>query len=470
MRFKGTLILFVVCLALGSYLYFYEIKGGEQRAKEQEAENQVWKLESGTITRIDLITPAQHITAIRNGEKNWSITEPRPLDADSDTLTQMATSVANIRRENIVEQNAPDLAKYGLNPAQTSLSLKTRDGKEYRINFGRNNPTGSSAYATTANNAKTVFLVATSVVSAFDKKLDDLRNHSVLSFETSEAQTLSIKNPKGDLALVKDGNDRWWIEGKDKIAADSPEVRGILNALSMARIKEFYSQDAEGALNISKPLLDVNLTYGKNRAIKHLLILESKSALQKGGSKEGQAEQQETEKSSSDLYLAKDASRSDLFFVDKELVDKLTRTPNELREKALAAFQRWDIDSITLTNPKGSFAFNKNAGEWFFADSKAKAKWDAVNGILDAMEKPTKELIDTPAAFSTYGLDKPVIHVLLKQGGNVVVDCSLGKKTPKGVYALVKGDPAVKMADQESYDKLDISDFAEPPPVSAPKK
>ena len=41
MRFKGTLILLIVCLALGAFVYFYEIKGGEEREKAKQAEKQI---------------------------------------------------------------------------------------------------------------------------------------------------------------------------------------------------------------------------------------------------------------------------------------------------------------------------------------------------------------------------------------------------------------------------------------------
>ena len=83
-------------------------------------------------------------------------------------------------------------------------------------------------------------------------------------------------------------------------------------------------------------------------------------------------------------------------------------------------------------------------GEWFFGAAKKKAKWDAVNGILDAMEKPVKEWIDKPAPLKEYGLDKPAIHVVLKQGGSVLADCALGKSAKNGIYAQVQGDSSVK--------------------------
>jgi hypothetical protein len=462
-RFKGTLILLVVCLGLGAYLYFYEIKGGEQREKAKQAENQVWKLESSAIQQIDIFSAGQSVTLMRNGEKDWTISSPRTLEADSDEVNRIANSASDIRRESVVEENAADLSKFGLNPPQSTLKLKTKGGKEYEIHFGSSNPTGSFNYAM-IQGRKQVFLVTSSAAGAFEKKLDDLRNHSVLSFDKNEVQSLSIKSPKGDISLEKDSNDQWWLTGKERVAADSPGIRGILNALLMAKAKEFYVEPAAGQSKsaIDRPFVDVSLIYGKNRSMKRLIV---------GPEKQDSKGSQEPNSSPEKLRLAKDEARADLFYVDKELVDKLTQSRDDLREKALAVFQRWDIDSIYLTNPKGTFKLAKTDGEWFVGDAKKKAKWDAVNGILDSLEKKTLELIEQPAALSKYGLDNPTIHVVLKQGSTAVVDCSVGGSSAKGIYAQVKGDPAVKIVDSESVAKLYVneSDLAEPPAVK-PKK
>jgi hypothetical protein len=468
-RFKGTLILLIVALGLGAYLYFYEIKGGEQRDKAKQAENQIWKLDSSAVRQMDISSAGQHVTLVRSGEKDWSISEPRPLPADSDEADRLAGSASDIRRESVLEENATDLARFGLDPPQSSLKIKTKEGKEFEIHFGHSNPTGSLNYAM-VRGRKELFLVNSSVAGAFDKKLDDLRNHSVLSYDKAEIQNLSIKSAKDDISLDKDNNDQWWLAGKERVAADSPGIRGILNALSLARIKEFYpdSADARAKPAIDHPLVDVSLIYGKNRSMKHLII---------GPEKPGPADAKERKTSSEKLYLARDESRSDLFYVDKELVDKLLKSRDDLREKALAVFQRWDIDSITLSNQKGNFKLSKSNGEWFLGDAKKRAKYDLINALFDSLEKKTVELIENPAPLSKYGLDKPVVHIILMQGSNVVIDCFLGNPTAKGIYARVKGDPAVKIADPETWEKFNIaeSDLIEPPPPPktappAPKK
>jgi hypothetical protein len=477
MRFKGTFILLIVCLALGVFLYFYEIKGGEKREKAKEAEGKLWKLEDKEIRQIEFVYPEQRITAVRRSENEWFLTEPRPLAADSEELNRLAGSVAEIKRESVVEQNAADLEKYGLSPPQSTLELGAKDGKEYALAFGDSNPTGNSVYAMLPGQ-KEVFLVRNSAAAAFSKSLEDLRDHSVLSFERQKVQSISLRNPKGDFALIKDEDDRWWIDGAEKIAADSPGVRGILNALSMAKIPEFFDHNPEeyAGSGLKKSFIDVRLTYGEDKAIKHLVIGAEKSKIRRksDGKKlrgNGQAGGDAAETSLPEIYLAKDESRQDLFFVEKDLVDKLHQSLNDMRDRALAPFQRWVVDFIILKNSQGDFNFTKSGGEWFFSQGKEKARWETINGIFDALEKPVKAWIDDPSPLTAYGLDKPVARVILKQGSRAIVDCSLGKGKGNTVYGRVKGDPSIKEADPESLELLEKGepDFREAQAADTPE-
>jgi hypothetical protein len=422
------------------------------------------------------------VTAVRSGDKDWKLTVPRPVDADNEELNRMASSAADISRESIVEPNASDLARFGLNPPQLALAVKTKDGKEHKIKFGNNNPTGNSTYAA-LDGKNEVMLVASYVASGFKKKFEDLRNRSVLNFEQFETQSLDLNSAKGAVQLAKDG-DRWWLLGKEKMAADSSAVSGMLSTLATAKAKEFFDGNPEdySDLGFLKPVVDVRLTVGKDKGIKHLLIGNPKSKLVQKGvppakakpQAKSEADKTSAQASDSDVYIARDESRKELFFVEKDLVDKLLKTPADLRDKALASFQRWDIDSITLTNRNGTFKFTKSgaSGDWVLGDAKKKTRWDAVNGIMDALEKPVKEFVDNPGPPASYALDDPAIEVTLRQGANARVECAFGKEAKDGVYARVKGESVVKIADKESFDKLDKAeaDFVEPPAAPPAKK
>ncbi len=465
MRFKGTLILLVLCAGLGAFLYYYEFKGSETRSKAAQEENVVWKVPQADVQQVDLITAEQHLTAIRVGDQQWKITLPRELDADADELNRLAGSGAEINRERVIDENAANLAQYGLDPALTTVAIKTKDGTVREIRFGHNNPTGDSTYAALTGKSE-VFLVSGSVAGAFNKKLDDLRNHSVLSFEQFDTQSLDLQSAKGTLALSKE-NDRWWMQGKTRWVADTTAVSSLLGDLANGRIKEFFDNpDDYVNVGLDKPLVDVRLTVGKDKAIKHLQIGLEKSRLVKKGQAKAVPPEKPAEAIGAELFVARDESRPGLFFVDKEFVDKLLKSPDDFRDKKLAVFSRWDADEIAVTNAKGTVNLTRgpDGGDWLVGTGKKKAKSDAVNEIFDALEKPVKGFVDAPGALSTYGLDKPVVHVVIKKAGTVLVDCIFGKEAKDGVYCQVQGEPIVKIADKESLDKLTRgeADYIEP--------
>jgi hypothetical protein len=466
MRFKGTLILLLLCACVGAYLYFYEIKGGEKREQAKQEEKVVWKVPADDVQQLDLTTQGTHITAVRSADKQWRITAPRPLDADADEWDRLASSASDISREQVVEDNAASLAPFGLDPPQTAVSVKTKDGKVHEIRFGANNPTGSFTYAAVQGKNQ-VIMVSSYVASAFNKKLDDVRNRALLKFDQFETQSFALKSDKGDLNLTKEG-DRWWIQGKNRWGADSSAVNALLGDITNGRIKEFFDENPDDYSDFGwdKPTVDVHLTVGKDKGIKHLTIGREKSKLVSKG-QQPKPEGKKAEGTTTVLYIARDESRPDLFFVDKELVDKLLKSPADLRDKALAIYQRSDIDSITVTNSKGTVSLSKSqAGDWVVGKDKKKAKWDAVNDVFDALEKPVKEFVDEPGPLSKYGLDAPVARVVLKQGANVKADCIFGGDTKDGLYAQILGESFIKVADKDSLSKLGKAeaDYLEPPP------
>jgi hypothetical protein len=105
MRFKGTLLLLVLCVGLGAFLYFYEIKGGGQRDQARQDEKVIWKIANDDVQQMDLMTPGLHIAALRSADKQWRITAPRPLEADADEWNRLLSSACEITRESILEEN-----------------------------------------------------------------------------------------------------------------------------------------------------------------------------------------------------------------------------------------------------------------------------------------------------------------------------------------------------------------------------
>src|SRR5262245_34350107 len=147
MRFKGTAILFLVFVVLGGYVYFTEFRGQEERQKQEEAKKKVFTVEDKDITEINLTYPDRTITGVKKGEKQWQITSPPGIEADSDEWEQLASNVPRIEREDTVAENAPELDQFGLKSPPVQVAAKTSDGKTLELAFGGENPRKTYNYA-----------------------------------------------------------------------------------------------------------------------------------------------------------------------------------------------------------------------------------------------------------------------------------------------------------------------------------
>ena len=452
MRFKGTLALLVIAILFGGYLYFYEYKGGEKREAAKKTEKRVWQFDPEDIVSVDLSSQAGRMAAERDENGSWKITVPREWLADDDQLNRLVSYAARLDRESVVEPDAADLAQFGLSPAKLELRLKSKDGREYGITFGENNPAGNYVYAALTG-GKEVFFVSSDAARSFDAGAEDFRNRNVLNFDRAGVEGIILRNPKGVVKLEKDRDDRWWFVETEKREADGPAVRRVLNALQQGKIREFIDENAENAKNaaaasLDKPLIDVTLAFGPGKTIKRLVIGTEKSGPRKKPAEDSDG--------SPEKFPARDNTRGDLFFVEKDLVDKLSPSANDLRDKALVPFQRWDVDAVIIENTHGKFEFAKTGGDWFLGDpSKKKAGWSEINNILDALEAPVLEWIDNPRSMADYGVETPGVRVVLKKGNRVIAECSFGSPAANGVYARIGGDSSIKVASPEALEALD---------------
>src|SRR5499426_2908095 len=191
MRFKGTAALFLTFIVLGGYVYFTEFRGKEERQKQEEAKKKVFPVQDKDITEVSLVFPDRTITGVKKAEKQWEITSPPGIEADSDEWEQLASNVPKIERADTVAQNVQDLAQFGLKDPAVKVAAKTKDGKTLEILFGSENPKKTFNYAKLSSSGD-VFLSASNWSKTFTKTVSDFRNKKVLEFEVENIDSVRI--------------------------------------------------------------------------------------------------------------------------------------------------------------------------------------------------------------------------------------------------------------------------------------
>ena len=326
MKFKGTILLMLIFVGLGAYVYFAEYRGKEDKQKQEEARKKALNIDQKDITEISLVFPDHTITGVKKGEKQWEITSPAGTDPDQDEWELLASNVPRIERESTVTDQPGDLAQFGLKDPALKVIAKTKDGKTTELLFGAENPRKIYNYAKFAG-SNDVFLSPSSWLRIFQKSLSDLRNKKILDFESDDIDAVTIASAKDAMQFQKSG-ENWLLQKPLDTKADAGEISTFISSIKFARAANFAetSIDAKAA-GLEPPAFKVTLHDSKANASRELLIGKSPEA---------------------DKYYARDASRPAIMIIDKDLPEKMKRPIFDWRDKSITQIDREKTDQIEI--------------------------------------------------------------------------------------------------------------------------
>lgn len=436
MKFKGTTVLFTIFVLLGGYVYFTEFRGKEERQKQEEAKKKVFQSDRKDITEISLVYPDRTITAVKKGEKKWEMTSPSGLEADPDEWEMLASNILGVEREATVAENAQDLTPFGLKDPLIKVSAKLTGGQSLELLLGGENPKKTHNYAKQGSSSD-VFLTGSNWSRTFTKTVSDLRNKKVLEFEDDAIDSVKITEGTKEIELRKAGED-WQLKKPVDTKADSGDITTFLSSIRFARASSFADPpvDAKTA-GLDPPAIRITLHDGKAKTDRVLLI--GKTA-------------------GTDKYYARDASRDSVFVIEKEIPIKVRRPIFDWRDKSITKLDRDKIEKIEILRGSETMSLLKAGSDWKLPDDK-KLQWDKISGMLNAVEfERAKDIIDAPKSLSPYGLDKPKLEVIFRQGSNELRHILFGSdsKMPEGIYAKISDSPAVQVVSKDVFDKFNV--------------
>jgi hypothetical protein len=441
-RFRSTLILLVVFAALGGYVYFAEYRGHDERQQQEASKKKLFPAPLKDVTSLSLAFPDHKISAVKKDDKHWEITEPMGIDADSDEWDMLVSSLGQIEKTAAVSAST-DLAQYGLDKPVVAVTAKMKDGKTVGVLFGSENPKKSDNYAKLADSPD-VFLSPVSSSKAFQKNLTDLRNKRVLEFAPDDINSIRIEDGKNVMEFQKSGME-WLIKKPLDLKADGEEISGFLSTIQSARATNF----ADNGMT----LMSAGLSPVMTRITLHDAKANADRVLSIGKSPE------------TDKYYARDESRSAIMIINKDVPAKARRPLIDWRDRSIAHVDQGGIDELEIVRGAEKISAKKQGSDWKLADGR-KAQMDKISSLLLAVEfERAQEIIDTPGNLSSYGLDKPRIEVILRQGGKEVLDLKFGNATrnPVGSYLKVSTNPSVMTVAEDFFAKFSLKadDLAE---------
>jgi hypothetical protein len=336
---RSLLILLIVALGLGAYIYFVESERDPAGTVTRES---VFDVEREDITALTVrAAGADDATALERTDDGWTITAPAQARADQMTVDAILSAITAMQIERVIEENPTDLAQYGLEPAEVEVTFTTAGGASHTLAVGNATPTGSGMYARTGDTPR-LLLVPSYHKASINKTTFDLRDRRVLDVAQATVERVGLTRPNQPALLLERADGAWRIAAPIEARADAGPVDSLVSRLSSARMSSIVDEGSEPSAadlakwGLDKPRLTATLGSG------------SSSATLAIGAEQGD----------SGLY-ARDLARNLVFTVDRALLTDLDKTAADFRVKDIFTFTASSARRIEITRAGTTYIWEK---------------------------------------------------------------------------------------------------------------
>jgi Domain of unknown function (DUF4340) len=417
-RGRNTLLLLVVGVAIGAYVYFVEMKRTPASEAATEARPKLFgaSLDSAKIEEVKLKSASGERTTLKKTGSTWQIVEPIASGVDESEVSSITSNLSTLEASRTIEENAKDLTKYGLADPRVEVDFKAAGDKDYRrLLVGAKTPTGGDLYAKLANESKVV-LIPSYLDSTFDRTTFQLRDKTVLKFDRDKVDSIEIATGPTTMAFAKQG-DAWTLTKPWKAQTDSSAVEGLVGRIASGQMKSLAAPEPKDLAEYGLAKPDVRITLGAGSARSGLLI--GKATGTPAGPPPATPPAPGSEPSTGEGAYAKDDARAMVFTIDKSLADELKKGPSDYRKKDLLDFRAFNGSKLEVTRTGATTIFEK----------KKEAGKDAQGKPTPAVDKWTQT---QPAKTA----DASKIEDVATRVGNLRVD-SFVEKLPAGATELL---------------------------------
>jgi len=308
--FKSTLALLVILIAVVGYIYFVDAKKpvNDTAAKEKAFTG----VTADDVEEIQVKSAEGESSRLQKIDGKWQVVDPIKAEADNTEASNIASSLASIDIQRVVDDSASNLKEYGLDPPRIEVGFRTKGKKDsQRILLGEKTPTGGDVYAALPGR-KRVFLVNSFLESTFNKTTFALRDKKVLAFDREKVDALELTSADKTLQFAKQGGE-WSMVKPLSARADLGAVEGALERIASVQMQAIVADSGGDAkkFGLDKPSATINVGVGSSKAT--LLLGKTENA----------------------VVYAKDAARPMVFTVAPTLTTDLFKDVGEYRRKDL---------------------------------------------------------------------------------------------------------------------------------------
>jgi ribosomal protein L12E/L44/L45/RPP1/RPP2 len=350
MKLSRLLIALVILVGLAGALWWSN-KKEDEKAKNPppDTTTKILALTESNIVGLEIKKRAGEDTVLsKNDSGVWSITAPKPLPADQSSVASIITASGNLPADRTIDDNATDLASYGLAPAADEVVFKMKDGKTKTLLIGDSNPTGNDVYAKVGDD-KHLYTMGSSSKTTFDKESKDLRDKRLLTFDQEKATHVELNAKKESIEFGRINQTDWQILKPKPLRADGFAVEELVRKLKEANMDTSMSDEdakkAAAAFATATPVATVKVT-------------------DPGGTQTLEIRKAKGKEKDSEDYYAKSSVVEGVYKVSKDLGTGVDKGLDDFRNKKVFDFGFSDPTKIDFKDGTRTATYQKFSDKW----------------------------------------------------------------------------------------------------------
>ncbi len=188
---RTTLVLLLLALGLGGFVYLYEVQGASQRqlAKEQQP---IFSFEKEQVQSFTVKTKEQTLFFER-GDKagRWQIKPSNSLASDA-SVSYLMNLLVKGKSNRTIQVPSTQLQEYGLNQPQATIEVRLKNQQIHQLilgkpDFNRNFLYAQADYPAKPSGSVDVLLVSPDFENAVNRKLSEWNQRSETTGKSDKA-------------------------------------------------------------------------------------------------------------------------------------------------------------------------------------------------------------------------------------------------------------------------------------------
>ena len=195
---RTTLILILLALGLGGFVYFHEIKVATQREESQEQKQQIFSFAAEDVQSLTVKTKNVNLNLERNGQSDnpkWLIKSPISTPANDAIVSYLLDLLVKGKSDRTLSTPANQMSEFGLDQPEATININLKNQQTHQLILGKADFNKRFLYAQADAAAKpneniNVILVSTDFANAVNRDISEWQQ-----LGTEKLPTLSIPLP-----------------------------------------------------------------------------------------------------------------------------------------------------------------------------------------------------------------------------------------------------------------------------------